>query len=414
MNQLIRQSTISVQKHRDSSRLWLEGKYLENAGFHKGSFISVSFKKNQIIVRIDPVGTKVVSAKKTGPVIDIDNQKISKVFNVSEKIHVIVETGRIIFQRTKSAIRKASAVRNGKFGSVFSSGGLLDLAASIAELKESWGIEICEKFANVWQKNYDAPIYNMDIADINYDDLEKVQYLILGIPCEVYSKLRKVDDRKDDPNSDLSMFVLMLIEHLNPRTIILEEVPFYLKTDIGKATVHALQRMGYTVESRLYCGQDFGMLETRTRAVIVASYDKIVLPNPEPETHYAKEILHDPQDSKCKWFDESSKPWLFKSWKNHKENNRNFIAKEITGESTSIPAITKRYQNIQPSNPLVKHPTKEGTYRLFTIEETKKIKGVPEDYYLGETKEVQGNILGQGVLVKLFGRIISSIVGGVQ
>ena len=41
-------------------------------------------------------------------------------------------------------------------------------------------------------------------------------------------------------NADLSMHFLQLVEHVNPRNIVLEEVPQYLKSGVGTATMNAL------------------------------------------------------------------------------------------------------------------------------------------------------------------------------
>jgi len=45
-------------------------------------------------------------------------------------------------------------------------------------------------------------------------------------------------------NADLSFHFISLVEQVNPRTIVLEEVTPYLKSGIGIATMSALRRMG--------------------------------------------------------------------------------------------------------------------------------------------------------------------------
>jgi len=51
-------------------------------------------------------------------------------------------------------------------------------------------------------------------------------------------------------NADLSFHFISLVEQVNPRTIVLEEVTPYLKSGIGIATMSALRRMGYYVTSK--------------------------------------------------------------------------------------------------------------------------------------------------------------------
>jgi len=59
---------------------------------------------------------------------------------------------------------------------------------------------------------------------------------------------------------------------------------------------------------------------------------------------------------------------------------------------------------------VVKHPTRAECWRWLTVNEIKKIHGVPPSYYLGEEKSKTGagEILGQGVIVSFFQKIISA------
>ncbi|MDE1868304.1 MAG: DNA cytosine methyltransferase, partial [Thaumarchaeota archaeon] len=245
----------------------------------------------------------------------------------------------------------------------------------------------------------------------------KVELLIGGIPCEPFSIARR--QKGDDfcemhDKADLSMFFLMIVEAVNPRVILLEEVPYYAKSGIGLATISALKRMGYNVEVKNVKGTDYGSFETRKRVVIIASMEDIEFPEPEPVTGKMSDILLHPEDPRCEWFDENSKPWIFKHWKNQESKGNNFNEKYVNmidEDSTYVNTITKRYMNIQGSNPLVKHPSKQGVFRLITIDEIRKIKQVNEKYYLGDFKTLQGEILGQAVLVKVFSKIIEKVTG---
>jgi hypothetical protein len=59
---------------------------------------------------------------------------------------------------------------------------------------------------------------------------------------------------------------------------------------------------------------------------------------------------------------------------------------------------------------VVKHPTRAEWWRWLTVNEIKKIHAVPPSYYLGEEKSKTGagEILGQGVIVSFFQKIISA------
>ena len=74
-------------------------------------------------------------------------------------------------------------------------------------------------------------------------------------------------------------------------------------------------------------------------------------------------------------------------------------------------AITKRYFAGQGDNPVVKdtRPGREGWFRWLTLSEVKRLIGLPDQYDLGCTRTTAGEVLGQGVLVDVFHRIIRSV-----
>lgn len=386
-------------------RIWIEGQYLALAGFDSGKKFTVQYLKDCIKISLDQNGSRTVCCKKA-PLIDIQNRTIGRIFHALQKVKVFVDVGRILITKTKLQARKESALKDRSYGSVFGGGGLMDLAAELAGLHGKFTIEKNTKYADIYQLNHKAEMLNMDISEVEFTKLPAIEFLLAGIPCEPYSVARRNSD-EFHMNMDLSMFFLMVVEHTNPRTIILEEVPYYLKTETGKTTMQALKRMGYNLEYRIFTGNDFGLLQVRKRTIIIASYDEIKFPKTNQRKVFAESILEKEIDSQ-NWFDETTKPWLFKSWKNHKAKGRGFIGKVITDESTSIPTITKRYFNIQQSNPVVKHPTEE-KYRLLTENEIRKLMTVPKSYRLGNIKEHAGNVLGQGVIVKIFTKVLEAM-----
>ena len=243
-------------------------------------------------------------------------------------------------------------------------------------------------------------MFNSDISEVDFNELEKVEVITGGVPCENFSIARQNKDVEAE-TIDMSLFFFNLVEQVNPRTVILEEVPQYLKSEIGVAMINGFKRLGYNVESRIFSGNQFGMIQNRKRVIIIASYDPINFPEEIPFVGTAKDILQDPNDSDLKWFTMDEKPYIQKHWDNSKAKGNNFIAQLVTPDTTSIQAITRRYNAIQPANPFVKHPTQE-KYRLFSMIELKRLFGVDQNYNLGKGTTYAGEVLGQGVLVKAF------------
>lgn len=403
---MIRQTVLSIQenKSKDTPRIWIEGQYLEKAGFVKGTKINLSWQSNKIEIYTHQDGSKLVSGKKY-PIIDINNQQIREVFE-TEKVKVTVDYGHISIEKTKIENKKANLLKDHSAGCVFSGGGLLDEAVNQAGYNIKWSIEANKKYADIWQKNHKGIMYNGDIADFDYSELEQVQLLVAGIPCEPFSVVRRNKDEVSE-NLDLTMFFLMVVEHVNPEKIILEEVPAYLKSEIGIACIMALKRMGYKVEHKLMSGTEYGQLTTRKRAVIVASLtDDPQFPQETQSNRSMSEVLQDVNDSECEWFSRETKSWVFEHWEKQAAKGNNFQSQIVTKDSKSVQAITKRYFAQQAGNPVVGHPLSNELFRWLTITEVKRIMGLPDSYDLGDTKTFAGEVMGQGVLVDVFKQVI--------
>lgn len=407
--EIIRTSVISIGENKGSPRIWQEGKYLELAQFHQGDLIRIRYLEDSILITQEANGDHVVSKKRNVPVIDINNQKIKKVFDLTRQVQVIVRVGVIEIKRTYRTFKIQSRKRNGTAGHLFSGGGLLDLASKLAGYKTKWAVEINKNYADIWQANHEGTMHNCPISELDLDMLEPVELLTAGIPCEPFSIARQ--NQKDQAfhrNANISMFVLMAVERWNPYTIILEEVPQYVNSEIGMALIETLKQMGYNVECRLLKGTDFGELMVRKRVAIIATTPPNVpkFPKGNPISRKMSEILLSPDDPRCEWFHIDEKQWLKNAWANAKAKGNNFVSQVIRPDSESIGAITRRYFAQQGSNPIVAHPTKPDVYRWLTIIEVKRLLGLPDDYDLGDTKTLAGEVLGQGVLVGVFQKVI--------
>jgi hypothetical protein len=80
--------------------------------------------------------------------------------------------------------------------------------------------------------------------------------------------------------------------------------------------------------------------------------------------------------------------------------------------SRKIPTVISQYYSWQQEGPYVKHPTRADTYRCLTIEEVRRLHGVPEDYELPGSVTAQMEALGQSVIVPLVEGIIRALPGG--
>jgi DNA (cytosine-5)-methyltransferase 1 len=420
---LIRTSVLTIGENKGTPRIWIEGKYLKQAGFEQGQKVRTEYGQNQIIITLAPDGDKLVSGGRSAaknPVLDYQNTDITRAMNAAKKIEVKTRFGQITITPAKSEVRLASRVSDGTCGSVFSGGGLLDEAAKEAGYNPTFAVEIDPAYADVFQSNHKVHMHASCISEVNLRSLPHVDLLTLGVPCEPFSQKRRNDGgtekRKtsgpaDHELADMSFWALMVVDATNPCTAIIENVPAYVESEIGQITMTALRRMGYNVEHRIIAGTEYGALTTRRRAVIVAATDAIEWPELSVNTRTLGEVLLPAEHPECAWFHTSdpSKNWLFSHWATQTAKGNGFASQQLTAETPAVQAISKRYFAGQGDAPVVRDVRREGWFRWLTLGEVKAIMGLSLTYDLGETKTFAGEVMGQGVLVDVFAKIIRAV-----
>lgn len=420
-------STTKVGSNKDAPRVWLEGRYLLDAGFAPSTRVEIEFSENKAVIRLAENGPRVVSSKqrqqKQIPVLDINSSALAKAFGNINTLQVCITEGEITLSPSQTESLKRSRCRNGREGSVFAGGGLLTQAAKQAGYVSSFAIEVDPNYAEIFESNHpDALMFNASIEDVPLDALPPVELLTLGIPCEPYSTARQLDrktgakrDRSLPPEAhplaDLSLWSCLVIHKLNPATIVIEEAPAYLTSGAGFLMQSFLKRCGYTVEARVIDPRQYGEITGRIRSVIVAhSGSNFRWPEPVTTTRTFGEIRDDESALEDKYFTPETKSWLTNHWSNQAAKGNGFTSAQLDDQSTSVPCISKRYMAGQGTGAVVKHRERNQTWRWLTLNEIRKLHSVPESYYLGEDQSVTraGEVIGQGVIVSFFEKIIAA------
>lgn len=418
-----RLSTTALGHHNNAPRIWLEGKYLRHAGFAPGCHIQVEFATHKIVIKLAPNGPRVVSSKKHGqiPVVDLNSSAIQTTFgNTVSKLQVVVSPNQIVLTPAYSLALHASRSKNGTEGSCFSGGGLLTEAAKQAGYKPAFAIEVDPGYAAIYEHNHpEAQMFNLSVEDVPLFSLPHVELLTLGIPCQPWSKARTCQNAKKrdrslppeaHPLSDLSIWASLLIRHVQPATVVIEEAPDYLNSSAGYMLRLFLERAGYFVHAAVLDPTQYGEITGRKRSVIVATSDPgFQWPPTTPPTTTFADFADPPEIVESLYFTPEQKPWLFKHWQTQTQKGNGFAPPQLTDQSTRVPVIRRRYFAQQGDGVVVKHPTREA-YRWLTLAEVRRIHGVPDTYFLDENQSLTraGEVIGQGVIVSFFRNIISA------
>jgi DNA (cytosine-5)-methyltransferase 1 len=83
-------------------------------------------------------------------------------------------------------------------GSIFAGIGGFDLAAKIAGLKIAWQIEKDLYCLKILEKNFPGVKKYGDVKDVKSEELEKVNIITAGLPCQPFSLAGNLRGRKDD------------------------------------------------------------------------------------------------------------------------------------------------------------------------------------------------------------------------
>lgn len=129
-------------------------------------------------------------------------------------------------------------------------------------------------------------ITNNDIKQevIKLSKKEKVNMIIGGPPCQGFSlKGKKLG--LDDPRNYLFKEYLNIVEELKPEVFIIENVKSLLSTSAGwfkNQIINKVKELGYFVECGVLTASDFGVPQSRQRAIFICSKNKrIYLPSPK-------------------------------------------------------------------------------------------------------------------------------------
>lgn len=189
-----------------------------------------------------------------------------------------------------------------KVGSLYAGVGGICLGFKNAGFNLAWANEYDKNACITYRKNFKHKLYENDIWDLNPNDLEKIDILTAGFPCQPFS-LAGYRKGFEDERGNHFFRILKYIDVLNPKIVFLENVKNLENHDKGntyKVIKDSLEKKGFNVFKKVLNTKDYGNVpHNRERIFIIGFHEnnfpdvKFEFPAPEKLTNSIKDIIQD-------------------------------------------------------------------------------------------------------------------------
>jgi len=151
-------------------------------------------------------------------------------------------------------------------------------------LANEWDRDACDTL----RANISDRVLNCAIQEI--DSFPEADVVAGGPPCQGFSNLG--ERVPNDPRNQLWRHYFRCIDIVRPKVFVLENVPPLLKSAEYQEMIRVAHQLGYRVEGRVLNAADYGVPQTRKRAIVIGS--RIGEPTFPAQTHVdpAKRNLH--------------------------------------------------------------------------------------------------------------------------
>ena len=160
-----------------------------------------------------------------------------------------------------------------KFGSLFTGVGGFDLGFERAGMKCAYQVEHDKHCIEVLERRYPSVRRYEDVREVGKQNLEPVELICGGFPCQDLSVAGKRAGFTGE-RSSLWFEFERIIDEMQPKWVVIENVPGLLSSANGSdfgTILKSLDGFGYGVAWRVLDSQYFGVAQRRRRVFIVGS-----------------------------------------------------------------------------------------------------------------------------------------------
>lgn len=135
--------------------------------------------------------------------------------------------------------------------------------------KSVLAVEMDERAAETYSLNFSAPVLVKAIEDVSVFPTADV--VVGGPPCQAFSLLNR--DRVGRERRALWRHYVRALELSGCRAFLMENVPELLRSDEYKRFAKRARALGFEVEGRVLNAADYGVPQTRKRAIVLGVRD---------------------------------------------------------------------------------------------------------------------------------------------
>lgn len=150
---------------------------------------------------------------------------------------------------------------------LFAGCGGLALGFQAAGFEAVAAVEWDPDAACTYAANIDPRIAVADIASVR--DWPTAAVVIGGPPCQGFSQLGSRDPH--DPRNQLWREYVRVLDATLAQVFVMENVPQLLRSAQFQMFRTEVERRGFTIASRILCAADYGVPQTRNRAIVIGS-----------------------------------------------------------------------------------------------------------------------------------------------
>ena len=159
--------------------------------------------------------------------------------------------------------------------------GGISLGFELAGYEIFGGIDVNQDAVNTFQHNFpNSQAKCIDLSTINNDDIphifrniQEVDIIIGGPPCQGFSAANRYKKEEDDPRNKLFFEYMKFVEIVRPKAVLIENVKGILTSNNGyaKEKIYSIfKELGYSINSKVLSASDYGVPQRRERAFFVA------------------------------------------------------------------------------------------------------------------------------------------------